>query len=413
MKRVSVITFSLFLFLSSVIFSRHFSAADQLIHKNETNPLIFRSLVSSFAYPLKGNVYPRGIYVVPINIGNPPKPYELDIDTGSDFTWIQCDAPCKKCTVPNEKLYKPRDNYVKCSDPLCSFIPPIQGICPKPNDQCKYRIEYEDKASSEGALVRDNIHIGTTKPPATQPLLAFGCGYDQQFPPKTPPSVGVLGLGNGKISISSQLNSLGLFRKVLGHCLSSQEGGYLFFGDKFIPRSGVVWTPIVNVPHYIVGPADLLFDGKPTSIKGLQLLFDSGSTYTYFPSQIYNAIFNQVKDNLKGKPLSRSVEDRTLPVCWESNLKPHKLFKSLNEVKPFFKPLTLIFTKSKNLQFQIPPEKYLIISEFGSVCFGILDGQRMSVNLIGDIFMQDKLVIYDNEKQQVGWTSANCNQVPH
>lgn len=36
-------------------------------------------------------------YHVTVNIGNPPKPYWLDIDTGSDLTWLQCDVPCVKC----------------------------------------------------------------------------------------------------------------------------------------------------------------------------------------------------------------------------------------------------------------------------------------------------------------------------
>ncbi|EAY80192.1 hypothetical protein OsI_35377 [Oryza sativa Indica Group] len=26
--------------------------------------------------------------------GVPAKPYFLDIDTGSDLTWVECDAPC-------------------------------------------------------------------------------------------------------------------------------------------------------------------------------------------------------------------------------------------------------------------------------------------------------------------------------
>lgn len=30
-------------------------------------------------------------------VGNPPRPYYLDMDTGSDLTWIQCDAPCSSC----------------------------------------------------------------------------------------------------------------------------------------------------------------------------------------------------------------------------------------------------------------------------------------------------------------------------
>ena len=36
-----------------------------------------------------------------LKIGNPPKVYDLDIDTGSDFTWVQCDAPCTGCTKVN------------------------------------------------------------------------------------------------------------------------------------------------------------------------------------------------------------------------------------------------------------------------------------------------------------------------
>lgn len=46
--------------------------------------------------------------------------------------------------------------------------------------------------------------------------------------------------------------------------------------------------------HYIAGPVDLLFNAKPTSVKGLQLIFDSGSSYTYFNSQAYQAILNTV-----------------------------------------------------------------------------------------------------------------------
>lgn len=32
--------------------------------------------------------------------------------------------------------------------------------------------------------------------------------------------------------------------------------------------------------------------------------------------------------------------------------------------------------------------------------------------LFPDISMQDKMVIYDNEKQAIGWMSANCDRPP-
>ncbi|MCE3215062.1 hypothetical protein HAX54_000717 [Datura stramonium] len=50
----------------------------------------------------------------------------------------------------------------------------------------------------------------------------------------------------------------------------------------------------------------------------------------------------------------------------------------------------------------------------GSVCLGVLNGTEaglQNVNLIGDISMQDKMVIYDNEAA-IGWSPANCDRPP-
>lgn len=41
-------------------------------------------------------------YNVTLNIGQPQKPYFLDPDTGSDLTWLQCDAPCVRCLEVTE-----------------------------------------------------------------------------------------------------------------------------------------------------------------------------------------------------------------------------------------------------------------------------------------------------------------------
>ena len=32
--------------------------------------------------------------------------------------------------------------------------------------------------------------------------------------------------------------------------------------------------------------------------------------------------------------------------------------------------------------------------------------------LSADISLQDKMVIYDNEKRQIGWVTANCDRIP-
>lgn len=148
--------------------------------------------------------------------------------------------------------------------------------------------------------------------------------------------------------------------------------------------------------HYSSGPAELVFNGKATVVKGLELIFDSGSSYTYFNSQAYQAVVDlvrwklerasifiinfivlyglrylishlkliipwsiiQVTQDLKGKQLKRATDDPSLPICW----KGAKSFKSLSDVKKYFKPLALSFTKTKILQMHLPPEAYLIIT---------------------------------------------------
>ncbi|KAK3427622.1 hypothetical protein EUGRSUZ_F03801 [Eucalyptus grandis] len=373
---------------------------------------------SSFVLPLSGNVYPLGYYSVSLSIGHPAKAFDLDIDTGSDLTWVQCDAPCTACTKPLDSLYKPNNNLMHCENPLCAAINTSGNQpCKTPSDQCDYEVEYADQGSSFGVLVNDYFSLKLLNGSLVSPRLAFGCGYDQHFPvntPPPPPTAGVLGLGNGKASIISQLSNLSVIRNVLGHCLSARGGGFLFFGDDLVPSSKIAWVSLSassSDKHYAAGPAELLYNDKPTGVKGLKVVFDSGSSYTYLNSKAYQAVLNQVRADLKGKPLKDAVEDKSLPICW----KGAKPFKSVHEVKNHFKPLQLNFGKG-NAQLQLLPEAYLIVTKHGNACLGILNGGEVrlgELNLIGDISMQDKMVVYDNEKKQIGWVTADCDRLPN
>ncbi|MED6112781.1 hypothetical protein PIB30_064773 [Stylosanthes scabra] len=398
--------------LFSAIFPLTFSAANQPRNPKKRNPLASDS--SSAVFQVEGNVYPLGHYTVSLNIGYPPKLYDFDIDSGSDLTWVQCDAPCKGCTKPPDQLYKPNNNLVQCDEELCAGIHVSkERQCSAPSDQCNYEVEYADQGSSLGVLVRDHITLRYTNGSVVRPRIAFGCGYDQKYsgPNSAPSTAGVLGLGRGSASFLSQLHALGLIRNFVGHCLSVQGGGFLFFGDDLIPSSGVVWIPMLASSlekHYSIGPAKLLFDGKDTSVKDLELIFDSGSSYTYLNSKAYQAVVDRVTNDLKRQKLERATDDPSLPICWKGT----KPFKSLSDVKSYFKPLAFSFQKAKNSQLQLPPESYLIVTKHGNACLGILDGTEVgleNLNIIGDISLQDKIVIYDNEKEKIGWVSTNCD----
>ncbi|KAK9167491.1 hypothetical protein Scep_002682 [Stephania cephalantha] len=346
---------------------------------------------SSVVFQLRGNVYPVGYYYAEVYIGNPPKPYYLDIDSGSDLTWLQCDAPCVSCPQVPHPLYKlTRNALVVCTEAMCkSFHSPPAYRCDKPTDQCDYEVEYADNGSSLGILVRDIVPIRYSNGTVLGPRLAFGCGYDQHVSKgDVSPTDGVLGLGNGKSTIASQLRSLGLIQNVIGHCMSARGGGYLFFGNELVPSSGIAVY----------------------RVKSLPVIFDSGSSYTYFNRQAYQVFLSLVKKGLAGKPLNVAA-DKTLSICW----KGAKPFRSVLDVKQYFTPVTLSFANKKS-QLEIPPENYLIISSLGNVCLGILNGTEIgleNMNLIGDVSLQNQLVIYDNEKQRIGWIRADCNRLPN
>ncbi|KAL9396122.1 hypothetical protein Peur_010375 [Populus x canadensis] len=444
---VSLATMTLLFFIvMAANFRGCFSAASQTPIKGKSTTPANDRVGSSVFFRVTGNVYPTGIldsctiffvgleellghsstlnsiaswiipwhYSVILNIGNPPKAFDLDIDTGSDLTWVQCDAPCKGCTKPLDKLYKPKNNRVPCASSLCQAIQ--NNNCDIPTEQCDYEVEYADLGSSLGVLLSDYFPLRLNNGSLLQPRIAFGCGYDQKYPGlhSPPDTAGILGLGRGKASILSQLRTLGITRNVVGHCFSRVTGGFLFFGDHLLPPSGITWTPMLRSSSdtlYTSGPAELLFGGKPTGIKGLQLIFDSGSSYTYFNAQVYQSILNLVRKDLSGKPLKDAPEEKALAVCW----KTAKPIKSILDIKSFFKPLTINFIKAKNAQLQLAPEDYLIITKDGNVCLGILNGGEQglgNLNVIGDIFMQDRVVVYDNERQQIGWFPTNCNRLP-
>ncbi|XVF64529.1 hypothetical protein PTKIN_Ptkin09bG0176400 [Pterospermum kingtungense] len=274
-------------------------------------------------------------YSVTLGIGNPPKAFKFEIDTGSDLTWVQCDAPCVGCTVPRNDQYKPvKENFVVCKDPICALH--HQHQCKKPNEKCGFQVEYADHDSVLGAFVVVHFPLYLVNGTLVYPILGFG-------------------------------------------------------------------------GHYSSGPSELVFGGKPTGVKvlTLSLNFDSGATYTHLNSNAYQALLNLVRTYLAGKPL-QEMKDKALPICWKGG----KPFKSVREVSKYF----ITGAGNANIQLQLPPEAYLIVTELGNICLGILNGAEAGLgtyNVIGDISTLDKVMVYDNEKQMIGWSYGDCTAKLH
>nr|KYP40172.1 Aspartic proteinase Asp1 [Cajanus cajan] len=350
---------------------------------------------SSSVFPVSGNVYPDGLYFTILRVGNPPKSYFLDVDTGSDLTWMQCDAPCRSCGKGAHVLYKPtRSNVVSSVDALCMDVQKNQknghqGIL----QQCDYEIQYADHSSSLGVLIRDELHLVTTNGSKTKLNFVFGCGYDQEglLLNTLAKTDGIMGLSRAQVSLPYQLASKGLIKNVVGHCLSNDDvgGGYMFLGDDFVPYWGMTWVPMAythtsdlyqtEILGINYGNRPLRFDGQS---KVGKVIFDSGSSYTYFTKEAYLDLVASLNE-VSGLGLVQDDSDTTLPICWQANFPINLLF------------YCICLTNNK-----------------GHVCLGILDGSNVndgSSIILGDISLRGYSVVYDNAKQKIGWKRADCD----
>lgn len=377
---------------------------------------------SSTILPVSGNIHQEGLYYTFMLVGNPPKPYFLDIDTGSDLTWIQCDAPCTSCAKGAHPFYKPnKSNLIDSRDSYCIEVQKPEGNKCKKCDQCDYEIEYADSSSSIGVLTKDKFHLMISNGSMVKPNLVFGCAYDQQgiLLKSLAKTDGILGLSQGKISLPSQLASHGNIKNVVAHCLApgAGVGGYVFLGNDFVPHQQMVWIPMLNSPFmnsYRAEVTKISYGGKQLSSGGTgdgfgSAIFDSGSSYTYFTKEAYNDLVASFQD-ISAKGLLLDASDDTFPICWRAKFP----IRSIAQLKQYFKPLEFHFGSkwwivSKKLH--IPPEGYLITSNRGNICLGILEGSHIddgSTVILGDISLRGKLFVYDNEDQKIGWIKSDC-----
>ncbi|KAG2242065.1 hypothetical protein Bca52824_096092, partial [Brassica carinata] len=377
----------------------------------------FSAIAASFdssttILPVGGDVYPNGLYFTRILVGK--HYFYLDIDTGSDLT-VQCDAPCRSCAKGANQLYTPRKGMlVRSAESLCVEVQKNQMTqhC-EDCEQCDYEIEYADLSSSLGVLTKDEFHINLHNGSVADLDIVFGCGYDQQglLLNTLVKTDGILGLSRAKISLPSQLASRGIISNVIGHCLPSDLNGegYIIMGSDLVPSHGITWVPMLHHSHFS--------DGRVGKV-----LFDTGSSYTYFPNKAYSHLVKSLKE-VSGLGLTLDESDKTLPICWRADF----VISSLSDFKRFFRPITLqigskwwIISKTcasargsldhKRKRF-VNAHDYDLAFKKGNVCLGILDGSSVhdgSTIILGDVSMRGHLIVYDNVKRRIGWMRSDC-----
>ncbi|KAJ1419472.1 Xylanase inhibitor, C-terminal [Sesbania bispinosa] len=362
-----------------------------------------------------------GLYFTKVKMGSPPREFNVQIDTGSDILWVNCNT-CSNCPQSSglgielnffDTLGSATAVLVSCSDPICtSGVQGAAAECSPQVNQCSYTFQYGDGSGTSGYYVTDAMYfdmiLGQSPPANSSATIVFGCStYQSGDLTKTDKAVdGIFGFGPGALSVVSQLSSRGITPKVFSHCLKGDGngGGILVLGEILEPS--IVYSPLVpSQPHYNLNLQGIAVNGKLLSINPAVFatsnnrgtIVDCGTTLAYLIQEAYDPLVNAI---------TTAVSQSATPIISKGN----QCYLISTSISDIFPPVSLNFAGGASMVLK--PEQYLMR-------YGFLDGAAMwcigfqkvqeGVTILGDLVLKDKIVVYDLAHQRIGWANYDCS----
>lgn len=368
-----------------------------------------------------------GEYFMDVFVGTPPKHFSLILDTGSDLNWIQC-LPCHDCFEQHGSPYNPKDSSsfrnVSCHDPRCSLVssPDPPRPCKSDNQTCPYFYWYGDQSNTTGDFALETFTINLTSSTGQSEFrgvenVMFGCGHWNRG--LFHGAAGLLGLGRGPLSFSSQLRSV--YGHTFSYCLVDRNSNIsvsskLIFGED----PSLMVHPNLNFTSFVAGkenPADTFYY---VQVKGIMVggeilnipadvwrlspegaggtIIDSGTTLSYFADPAYQVIKAAFMKKVKDYP-----QVRDFPV-----LDPCYNVSGVEKVElPDF---AILFEDGAVWNF--PVENYFIwLDPEEIVCLAILGTPRSALSILGNYQQQNFHILYDTKKSRLGFAPMQCADV--
>ncbi|GJN28940.1 hypothetical protein PR202_gb17116 [Eleusine coracana subsp. coracana] len=338
-------------------------------------------------------------FVVTLGFGTPARPSAVLFDTGSDLSWIQC-LPCSgHCYNQHDPLFDPSKSStysaVSCSDPQCSAT----GNRQCNGTTCLYDVEYGDTSSSFGILSREMLTLTSSR---SLPGFVFGCG--QQNLGRFGEVDGLIGLGRGKLSLSSQAATS--FGATFSYCLPSHDNtpGYLNIGSTPV-SSKVQYTAMIQKQEYpsfyfvelvSIDIGGYVLPVPPTVFTSTGTLLDSGTILTYLPTEAYTALRDRFKFTMKGYKPAPPYD--ILDTCYDFTGQSSIIAPAVS------------FKFSDGAVFHLDFFGVMVFPEqptMGCLAF-VSRPSAMPFTIVGNIQQRSTEVIYDVAAEKIGFVPASC-----
>ncbi|XP_021724581.1 aspartic proteinase nepenthesin-2-like [Chenopodium quinoa] len=369
-----------------------------------------------------------GEYFMDVFVGTPPKHFSLIVDTGSDLNWIQC-VPCYDCFEQNGPHYDPNDSLsfknISCQDPRCDLVsapdPPVP--CKGRNQSCPYFYWYGDSSNTTGDFSLETFTVNLTSPNGDSEYkkmdnVMFGCGHWNRG--LFHGAAGLLGLGKGPLSFSSQLQSI--YGHSFSYCLVDRNSdpsvsSKLIFGEdkELLNHPELKFTKLVNGKD---NPVDTFYyvEIKSVSVGGEMLnipkemwnfmedggggtIVDSGTTLSYFVEPAYEVIKSAFMKKINKYPLVSDFP--ILSPCYNvSGVENNDL------EMPSFR-----IQFSDGAVWNFPVQNYFIRIDQEVVCLAMMATKRSAFSIIGNYQQQNFHMLYDTKRSRLGYARTSCADV--
>ncbi|KAL9665358.1 hypothetical protein QQ045_020777 [Rhodiola kirilowii] len=379
-----------------------------------------------------------GQYLVTINLGSPPQLLKLVADTGSDLVWTKCSA-CRNCTDhlnhPHNTAFLARKSSsfrpYHCYDSQCRLVPHPEisqtntlslraAVCNRTrrHSPCRYSYTYADGSETAGFFSTEKTHLNLNSGELSElGNLSFGCAFHLAGPSVTGGSFngaqGVLGLGRGPISFSTQMGRK--FGNIFSYCLmdytlSPPPTSFLTIGslqnDSVLSFTPLITNPLsptfyyITIRHVYINKSKLRIDPlvwKLNRFGNGGSVLDSGTTLSFVPKPAYDAILSAFDRLLVHVP-SPAQPTPSFDFCL--NMTGAERNVSLPRLR---------FRLAGGAVFEPPPRNYFIETEEGVLCLAVQPvGSESGFSVIGNLMQQGFLFQFDRVESRVGFTRHGC-----
>ncbi|CAL5047438.1 unnamed protein product [Urochloa decumbens] len=233
----------------------------------------------------------------------------------------------------------------------------------------------------------------------------FGCGSRPGDRDLSDQIIGVMGLGRGRLSITSQ--GYRSINSSFSYCLSSLNGntGFLIFGAHQEESALVQYTPMLHKStspsYYFVDLIGLSVGGKvlpiPASVfRDVGTVLDIGTVVTYLPDAAYLALRSEFDAWVRRYAVSVSGF-ANLDTCYD--------FEHLKEIN--IPKVAFLFAGGVTLE--LPPTGILYYIGSSAYCLAFsATGERGEFSVIGNVQQRSTEVIYDLGRGMVGFVPGSC-----